>query len=119
MDKNNRKPPARRTKAEREQWVARWRESGKSVPEFAAEHGLASSSLYQWIRPPGTRSKKKGKSQRPPAKPAFAEVSVVGRSPTRKPAMTIGLRCGHSVTFEDGMVDPSWLASVLKVVSAC
>ena len=37
----------RRTEAEREEWAAKWRASGKTVPVFAAEQGLASSSLYQ------------------------------------------------------------------------
>lgn len=101
--------------------MAAWRASGKSVPVFAAEHGLASSSLYQWIHPPKKTSKtgqsgKKGRRKASP-KSSFAEVNVVGQA--RGPAMTVALRGSHSVTFEGGPVDPAWLASVLRVVSAC
>jgi hypothetical protein len=52
-------------------------------------------------------------------KTTFTEVSIVGQAAARGPAMTIALRCGHSVTFEGPAVDPEWLGSVLKVVSTC
>lgn len=99
-----------------------WRASGKSVREFADGHGLAATSLYQWIHPPKRRrglSKGGGRERKPAMKTTFTEVSIVGQAAARGPAMTIALRCGHSVTFEGPAVDPEWLGSVLKVVSAC
>jgi hypothetical protein len=114
----------KRSKAERDEIVAAWRASGKSVPAFAAEHGLASSSLYQWINPPkpGGRARATGSKRskaRPLAKPAFAEVNIVGHTVGATPVMTVVLRGGHSVSFEGPAVDPRWLEAVLKVVSAC
>jgi transposase-like protein len=117
------KKPNRRSKAEREELVAKWRASGQSVYQFAAEHGLANSSLYQWVQAGKRRAqakKKTGSRKRgPSSKAAFAEVSVVGQTPARPQAMTVTLRGGHSVTFEGATVDLAWLESVLKVVSAC
>ncbi len=111
----------RRTEAEREEWAAKWRASGKTVPVFAAEQGLASSSLYQWVRPAkaGSGKSKRGGRRKPAAKAAFHEVSVVGERVADSPSMTVALAGGRSVSFEGGPVDPRWLASVLKVVSAC
>jgi len=88
------------------------------------EHGLASSSLYQWIHPKrkrGTTSEEAGKSRKRKRsqEAAFTEVSVVGQVRTHASAMTVALRGGHSVTFEGAPVDPAWLGSVLRVVSAC
>ena len=113
--------PKRRTKAEREAWVKRWRESGRSVPAFAAEHGLASSSLYQCINPPRSAERKKRKTR--PSKAAFTEVKVTNAVPVSRRAgssVTITLRSGHAVTVaETARVDPSWLAQVVKAVSGC
>lgn len=93
------------------------------MPQFAAERELASSSLYQWIQAQRRGGRKQGKDgkdkQKPAPKAAFAEVNVVGQAVPRGPAMTVALRGSHSVTFEGPAVDPTWLASVLKVVSAC
>ncbi len=50
MGESKRNTHSKRTKAEREEWVAEWQASGKPVRVFAAEQGLASSSLYQWVR---------------------------------------------------------------------
>lgn len=116
----------KRTKAERDELVAAWRASGKSVTGFAAERGLASSSLYQWINPKKKRRRSdEGGGKRPkrspsaPTRVAFAEVSVVGQAVARGGVMTVSLRGGHSVSFEGPAVDPRWLEAVLKVVSAC
>lgn len=113
--------PKRRTKAEREAWVAKWRESKQSVPAFAAKHGLASSSLYQWIKPPRGGERNKGK--RTGGKPTFTEVKVTGvpaSSPSVEASVTIALRGGQTITVDDASsVDPSWLAQVVKAVSAC
>ena len=38
----------RRNAASRRRWARRWRESGQSAKAFAAEHGLALSSLSRW-----------------------------------------------------------------------
>ena len=38
----------RRNAASRRRWARRWRESGQSARAFAAEHGLALSSLSRW-----------------------------------------------------------------------
>ncbi len=120
MDESKRKQCSKRTKAEREEWVAEWQASGKPVRVFAAEQGLASSSLYQWVRRLKTGGEKHDKKNRKPAaQSAFTEVSIVGRPAAAPPAMTIALRGGHSVTFEGVPVDAAWLASVLKVMSAC
>ena len=113
----------KRSKAERDELVAAWRASGKSVPAFAAEHGLASSSLYQWINPPTKEGRATKRSSRQKSKlsarPAFAEVNVVGQAAAGAPVMTVVLRGGHSVSFEGPAVDPRWLEAVLKVVSSC
>ena len=100
--------------------MAAWRASGKSVTAFAKERGLPSSSMYQWINPPKTRRRgQAGKRRKPVSKAAFAEVAVVDSVAVSSPVLTVALRGGHSVSFEGGAVDPSWLAAVLKVVSAC
>ncbi len=114
----------RRSKTEQGELVAAWRESGKSVSAFAAEHGLASSTLYQWIHPTkrGAKGESAGKRRKRKSSPkaTFTEVSVVGQAAAaRGPAMTVALRSGHSVTFECAPVDLAWLGSVLKVVSTC
>ena len=118
----------KRSRGERDELVAQWSASGKPVPQFAAERGLAPSSLYQWVRSrkDATAKKKANKRKRrsTAAKPksAFTELRVAGQvspSATRGPAMTIALRGGHSVTFEGTAVDPTWLKSVLEVVKAC
>ena len=121
MDEDKRKRSAKRTQAERDEWVTKWRASGKTAPAFAAEHGLASSSLYQWIRPKKARGGegKRNRNRKPVEKPAFTEVSVVDKAARRGAAMTVTLRGGHSVTFEGARVEPAWLGAVLKVVSAC
>ncbi len=123
MEKHSKKPPIRRSQAEREDLVAQWRASGQSVPQFAAERGLATSSLYQWIHPRTGKGKGKGKGKttkrRPATKASFAEVNVIGPAAARNPTMTVSLRSGHSVSFEGAAVDPAWLESVLKVVAAC
>jgi hypothetical protein len=31
------------------EWVARWKASGWTAPEFAAKHGLSSRKLYDWF----------------------------------------------------------------------
>lgn len=120
MEQNKKRSSVVRSDEERDELVAKWRASGESVPRFAAKHGLASSSLYQWIAARKER-RPKGKGGKPKAssKASFAEVNVVGQVAARSPAMTVALRGGHSVTFEGPAVDPVWLASVLKVVSAC
>ena len=125
MEQITKRAPVLRSKAERDELVAKWRASGKSVPQFAAEHELADSSLYQWIaakKKRGSKGKTR-KAKRAKAKAAsrttFAKVNVVGQAATRGAAMTVALRGGHSVTFEGPAVDPAWLRSVLKVVSAC
>ena len=93
---------------------------------FAAENGIGASTLYRWLGAPKkqpTRGKEAGKRRTSKAwckgASGFAEVSVVGRTTAQSPVMTIALRGGHSVTFEGGAVDPAWLGSVLRAVSAC
>ena len=96
-----------------------------SVPDFAVEHGLPPSNLYQWIRRLKDAKSARGRSKsasvqsKRAAKANFAEVSVIGHATARGLTMTIALSGGHAVTFEGGMVDASWLHSVLKVVRAC
>jgi transposase-like protein len=112
--------PIRRSKKERDELVAKWRASGKSVTRFAAEHGLAHTSLYQWIHPRDYGGSKKGKDgKRTAAKATFAEVEVVGQIQARGPMVTVALRGGHQVTFEGAGIDAAWLGSVLEVVKAC
>ena len=120
MEQIRKRVPIRRSKAERDELVAKWSKSGKTVPQFAAEHGLASSSMYQWIQAHKGRSgKDKGGKRKPTSRATFAEVNVVGQAAARSSALTVALRGGHSVTFEGPAIDPAWLESVLKVVSAC
>ncbi len=111
----------KRSKAERDKFVLAWRASGKSVTAFAAEHGLASSSLYQWIHPQSERRKTdEGAARRGTPKAAFAEINVVGSAAAHDSStMTIALRSGDSVTFEGAPVDVARLAAVLKVLRAC
>lgn len=114
----------KRTKAEREALLAKLRASGKSVREFAAEHGVPASSVYQWRQ---TQRKASSKSKRrevatEPGKSAFTEVNVVGHlaaGASRSSGLTVALRCGHTVSFEGQRLDLSWLKSVLEVVGTC
>jgi transposase-like protein len=121
---SNRRSIKKRTQAERDELVAAWRASGKSVPVFAQERGLASSSLYQWINPAKKRPRSadrggKRPKRKPSTKAAFAQVNVIGREIAGAAVMTVALRGGHSVSFEGPAVDPRWLEAVLKVVAAC
>ncbi len=110
----------KRSKAERDELVLAWRASGKSVTAFAAEHGLPSSSLYQWIRPRSKRHRTdRGAGKSGASKSEFAEINVLGNAGMRGPTMTVMLRSGDSVTFEGAPVDVARLAAVLKVVRAC
>ena len=127
MQVSKAKRSGNRTKAERDAWVARWRESGKSVRGFAAEHGLASSSLYQWLRASGSGAKERARGAAPKA--AFAEVKVIGSTPAPASAsasascgmtLTVALRGGEAITFEGAQqLDPAWLAKVVEAVRAC
>src|SRR5271157_2998317 len=40
-----------RSAEERERLISGWRASGRSVPVFARQEGVPSSTLYQWVRP--------------------------------------------------------------------
>ena len=125
MEKSHGAAKPRRPRAERDALAARCEASGKSVVDFAAEHNLPTSSLYHWMsawrasngdeKAPEQRPKR----QRPQA--AFAEVKVVGRVETGDVGMTVTvvLAGGNRVIFEGQVVDPAWLGSILKVVSAC
>lgn len=111
---------AKRAKAERDEFVVAWRASGQSVTAFAAEHGLASSSLYRWIRPRSQQRKTdQSAGKRGVTKAAFTEINVVGNAAVRDSTMTVALRSGDSVTFQGAPVDVARLAAVLKVVRAC
>ncbi len=124
MEQDEERPRTKRTKAEREALLAELRGSGKSVREFAAEHGVPASSVYQWRqtqRKASAKSKKR-KDAPKPGKSSFTEVSVVGplaAGASRGSGLTVALRCGHTVSFEDQRLDLGWLESVLKVVGTC
>jgi transposase-like protein len=127
VEQDQENPRAARTKAERDGLLSELRASGKTVREFALEHGLPPSSVYQWVRTrregESKRKAKKGKTGAKASKSSFTEVNVVGQlgatAASRTPAITVTLRCGHAVTFEGQRLDLAWLKSVLKVVSAC
>ncbi len=124
MEQDEEGPRTKRTKAERTALLAKLRTSGKSVRDFAAEHGVPASSVYQW-RQTQRKASAKTKKRRDAAKPeksAFTEVSVVGQLATgasRGSGLTVALRCGHIVSFEDQRLDLGWLKSVLEVVGTC
>ena len=124
MEQDEERPRGKRTKAERETLLAKLRASGKSVREFAAEHGVPASSVYQWRqtqRKAAAQSKKR-KDAAEPGKSAFTEVNVVGplaAGASRSAGLTVALRCGHTVSFEGQRPDLGWLKSVLEVVGAC
>ncbi|HHH27591.1 MAG TPA: hypothetical protein ENK57_04465 [Polyangiaceae bacterium] len=124
MEQDEERPRGKRTKAERETLLAELRASGKSVREFAAEHGVPASSVYQWRqtqRKAAAQSKKR-KDAAEPGKSAFTEVNVVGplaAGASRSAGLTVALRCGHTVSFEAQRPDLGWLKSVLEVVGAC
>ena len=124
MEQDEERPREKRTKAERAALLAKLRASGKSVREFAAEHGVPASSVYQWRqtqRKASAKSKKR-KDATEPGKPAFTEVNVVGQlaaGASRSTGLTVALRCGHTVSFEGQRPDLGWLKSVLELVGAC
>ena len=103
--------------------MAAWRASGQKVPEFGKAHGIPASTLYQWIRghDDGGEGRRRAKPRQRPSKgaTAFTEVKVVGPVQGQRPAVTVTLRSGHSVTLEGGLVDPGWLGSVLEVMARC
>lgn len=76
----------RYTEQEREQWVARWRASGKSAREFAARHGLSAVTLYGWARPAAGRVQPQGfvevhlppAAEAPPAMQGSIEIELAG-----------------------------------------
>lgn len=121
MEQLKKRRSKRRSKAERDELLSKWRASGKTVRQFSAEHGLTLSSMYAWISGQqvlGVENKACGRGMAK-SRAKFSEVNVVLPTTNRGTAMTITLRSGHSVTFEGLRVDPAWLASVLKVVNAC
>ena len=100
MEQDEERPRTKRTKAEREALLAELRGSGKSVREFAAEHGVPASSVYQWRqtqRKASSKSKKR-KDATKPGKSAFTEVSVVGdlaAPASRGSGLTVALAWDH------------------------
>ena len=124
MEQDEEGPRTKRTKAERAALLAKLRASGKSVREFAAEHGVPASRVYRWRQTQRKESAKpqKRKEATQPGKPAFTEVSVVGQlaaPASRSSGLTVALRCGHTVSFESQRLDLGWLKSVLEVVGTC
>src|SRR5512135_1152725 len=57
---------------QRAQWVERFCESGLSLREFSAQHGLGYMSLWRWVR----AQRDETSDQAGPAVPAFAEIKL-------------------------------------------
>ena len=113
---------SRRTKADIDALVAKWRESGQSVPKFSAENAVGSSSLYQWIseRKQGAAKGKHRRETKDTLVPSFTKVDVVAReSPKRGGPLTIVTADGHAITVGRDGVDAEVLRTVLSVVGEC
>ena len=117
-------------KASREDWakrVERWKDSGLTAKEFAAETGLNASTLSYWKwrlgaeqrdddskRKPKTRPARCDRPKRGPKTPTFVEVTA--QAPVAEPlelVMPGELRVRVPVGF-----DEATLAAVLRVAGA-
>lgn len=108
----------RRTKAEIDELVSKWRESGQSVPTFSTEHNLNSSSMYQWVTERKDGATRKAPDRKTARKaPAFTKVDVVDDIEQRcGGSITIVTAAGHAVMVGREGVDPDVLRMVLSVV---
>lgn len=57
---------------QRAQWVERFCESGLSLRQFSAQHGLGYMSLWRWVR----AQRHETSEQADPAAPAFTEIKL-------------------------------------------
>ncbi len=58
---------------QRAQWVERFCDSGLSLREFSAQHGLGYMSLWRWVR---KAQRHETSDQAAPAAPAFTEIKL-------------------------------------------
>jgi len=100
----------RYTEQEREQWVARWRASGKSARAFAERHGLSAVTLYGWARASGERAQSQ----------AFVEVQLPQAAEVTRATLgsiEIELAGGRVVRIRD-QVDVAFLRAVVDALES-
>ncbi len=95
--------------AEAEQVLAAWRRSGRSVADFARQHGVSDRRLLRW------------RARLEPAAPRFHPVRVVERTrpiPARSPEpLELELRGGRRVRVPAGF-DPEQLEALVRTVES-
>lgn len=110
----------RRTKAQIDELVRRWRAGGQSISKFCGEQGISPSSMYQWA---AQRADADAMPNALRGTPTFTEVSVTGSvsraAPDRECALTIVTTAGYQISIARDGVDKDLLRTVLSVVSAC
>jgi hypothetical protein len=99
--------------------------SGKTVGEFADEHGLQSQRVQFWLKRCAPSEQGSGT---PRASVRFSPVRLVRKgdagevSPVRTSAIEVVLRGGRTVRIGEGALDPQTLRQVVEVlegVDAC
>jgi hypothetical protein len=97
-------PKQKRTRVEREEWakrVARWRDSGLTTAEFAAELGINPKTLTYWawtLKREASGKKRVWSSKRPTAARATVDAQAMTAKPG--PAFVELPRDGSSARFE-------------------
>ena len=99
----------RYTREEQQEWVRRWRQSGVSAVEFAAEHALSKATLYGWAQ---------RYSGSPESGAAFTEVRLRHPRSSEAGTMEIVLGGGRVVRVR-GAVESRHLRQVLEALKAC
>lgn len=96
-----------KSEVEVDDWVRRYRASGKSLKGFAAEHGLSRAQLHYWVY---GRRKKSGVE----AAPVFRELCLP--TPWTQPVgwvAEIGFQDGTLLRL-DGRADVAWVGSLVE-----
>lgn len=95
--------------------VARYRQSGLGVAQFAQAHGLPSGRLHYWIYQKG-----RARANQPPrgsaAKPVFEEIQVATLLPARENwAAEVSLPGGLAVGFSH-QATAEWIGAVVQAL---
>ena len=110
MEETQRPRAPRTNEAQRAAWLERLAQSGKSVRNFAREHGLAESKVYRWLW-----AARQSASQSPAdASASFATLELSGPEPAGW-AAEVSLGPGHCVRLRAG-VPVDWVRALVEAL---
>ena len=99
------------TRAERLDWIRRYRASGLALGDFAEQQGLARNRLHYWVYD------RRFSQPRPSATvaPIFQELKLPAGLPTQPWAAEISLPTGAVARFR-AATPPTWIHSILEAL---